>query len=357
MLALAGCVVDSGPRTVGELTSRERTRAAQLYSPTRGPVALADAGELEVPTAPVKAVVYVPECASPQAPPDHVAYFQSLGLAVAIPHLGGDLCVVPTDRLGTVHNELERLATALASVPWIDGDGLYLVGHGSGADVASTYTREEPFKGLIGLAAACPFGIQNVTPMLTFRALDDPVLANRGTRCTEFQPPNAMHLEFTGRDHTMRLHDVGDDQDARRLMRNAIARFIDAGAPVVTVAERDAADVEQLGSAEAAGAEPEAAPAATAEGEDAAVAEDGALAEEPAAEPGPAVAGAAAGAAADPAETETATPQVSAPPPDAPPAAAEAPPPPVAAEAPAEPATADVDVLYLPSLNLPPGRF
>lgn len=339
--------VTAGP-TVGELTSRQQARAAGFYTPTRGPLPLEAALELPGTAEPIKAAVYIPECASPRAPADHVAYLQSLGMAVAIPLLGGDQCVMPGDRLGTVHNQIDLVAEELRAVPWIRSDALYLVGHGVGADVASTYTRSGTFKGLIGLAAACPFGVQNVTPMLTFRALDDPVLRNRGTRCTQFPNANTMHVEFSGSDHTLRLHAVGRDSEdnaARALMRNTIARFIDAEDARTTIAERDEADLRQLGATAAA-------PVRQAETE--AEAEPEAAAVETATPPVAADDTTTMDAPAAAAATETPEPETSEP---ATPTAVEREAPAAVARTTAEPAAPRPGVLYLPTLQLPPGRY
>ena len=238
--------------TIGDLVPDEPPDlTGQFYTPTRGPFPLPEAATAPVPSgAPVTAAVYVPECASPAAPADHVAHLQSLGLAVAVPRLGGDRCVVPTEHLGTVHDELEAVAADLADLDWIDGDALFLIGHGFGADVVSTYTEAGVFKGLVGFAAACPFGVQKVTPILTFRALDDPVLRNRGTRCAQFETPNGLHLEFSGSDHVMRLGPgAAEGTGARELMRRALRAFLgvgEGGGPDA-ITERDELDLRQLG--------------------------------------------------------------------------------------------------------------
>lgn len=252
-LVAAPAVAQRDPPTIGDLVPDEPPQLeGQFYTPTRGPFPLGEAASAPAPggATPVKAAVYVPECASPAAPADHVAYLQSLGLAVAIPPLGGDRCATPGERLGTLHDEIRRVAADLAALAWIDGDALYLMGHGVGADVVSTFTTEGVFAGMVGFAAACPFGIQNVTPMLTFRALDDPVLRNRGTRCAQFQSPNALHLEFSGSEHVLRLSPgVADGAGARELMRRSLRAFLglDDGALPTGLSERDALDLRQLG--------------------------------------------------------------------------------------------------------------
>jgi hypothetical protein len=239
--------------TIGDLVRDEPPQlAGQFYTPARGPFPLGEAASAPVPrrNTPVKAAVYVPECASPAAPADHVAYLQSLGLAVAIPSLGGDRCVTPTEHLGTLHEEIERVAGDLATLGWVDGEALYLVGHGVGADVVSTFTEAGVFEGMVGFAAACPFGVQTVTPILTFRALDDPVLRNRGTRCSEFQSPNAVHLEFSGSEHVLRLSPgAAEGAGARELMRRSLRAFLGVGdgAAPGAVGERDELDLRQLG--------------------------------------------------------------------------------------------------------------
>lgn len=252
-LAAGPTVAQSDRPTIGDLVPDEPPRLeGEFYTPARGPFALGDAASAPAPSrgTPVKAAVYVPECASPAAPADHVAHLQGLGLAVAVPSLGGDRCVTPTEHLGTLHDEIERVAGELAALDWIDGDALYLVGHGVGADVVSTFTEAGVFAGMVGFAAACPFGVQNVTPMLTFRALDDPVLRNRGTRCSEFDSPNAIHLEFSGSEHVLRLGPgAADGAGARELMRRALRAFLGVGEGEgpAALSEGDRLDLRQLG--------------------------------------------------------------------------------------------------------------
>ncbi len=230
MSGCAGAQTPAPPASSAPITSREAVRAADFYMPDRGPLRLDEARGLPAPAeAPLKAAVYVGECATPWAWPKHIAYLQSLGLAVVVPRFGGDRCVAPGDHLGTMHGKIDLVRDELVSLPWIDAEQVFLVGHGAGADVASTYTRDGTFKGLVGLAAACPFGVQKVTPMLTFRALDDRVLANRGTRCTQYSSPNALHIEFAGNDHVLALDTPAEPGGARALMRDAIAAFMDAG--------------------------------------------------------------------------------------------------------------------------------
>ena len=241
-----------GQTTIGDLVPDEPPALeGQLYTPTRGPFQLPEAAAATAPDgAPVKAAVYVPECASPAAPADHIAHLQSLGLAVAVPALGGDRCATPGEHLGTLHDEIEQVAADLGGLDWIDDERLYLIGHGVGADVVSTYTAEGVFDGMVGFAAACPFGVQKVTPILTFRALDDPVLRNRGTRCSEFPSPNGLHLEFSGSDHVMRLGPgAADGAGARELMRRSLRAFLgvgEGGGPAA-ITERDELDLRQLG--------------------------------------------------------------------------------------------------------------
>ncbi|NBB71186.1 MAG: hypothetical protein GVY33_12840 [Alphaproteobacteria bacterium] len=229
VLAVTAAAAQSDRPTIGDLVPDEPPRReGQLFTPERGPFPLPEAATAPTPGgAPVKAAVYVPECASPAAPADHVAYLQSLGLAVAVPALGGDRCAQPREHLGTLHDEIERVAGELAALEWIDGDALYLVGHGVGADVVATFTSEGVFVGMVGFAAACPFGIQNVTPILTFRTLDDPVLRNRGTRCSQFDAPNAVNVEFGGSEHVLRLSpQAAGGAEVRALMRRTLRTFL-----------------------------------------------------------------------------------------------------------------------------------
>jgi hypothetical protein len=252
LLAAASGAAQDRP-TIGDLVPDEPPDLdGQFYTPERGPFPLGEAGAAPAPRrdTPVRAAVYVPECASPAAPADHVAHLQGLGLAVAVPRLGGDRCAKPREHLGTLHDEIERVAGELAALDWIDGDALYLIGHGFGADVASTFTAEGVFAGIVGFAAACPFGVQNVTPMLTFRALDDPVLRNRGTRCSEFQSPNAIHLEFSGSEHVLRLSPgAADGAGARELMRRTLRVFLGLGEGegAGAISQGDELDLRQLG--------------------------------------------------------------------------------------------------------------
>jgi len=250
-IAAQAAQAQSAP-TIGELRRDEPELAASFYTPGRGPLPLdeARAQSAGVEGDTDKGAVYVPECASPGAPPDHIAHLQSLGLAVVVPSLGGDRCVVATDHLGSVHQELVSAADELAALGWAGEDELYLVGHGVGADVASTFTRDDVFKGIIGFAAACPFGVQNTTPMITFRALDDPVLRNRGSRCSDYATSNAMHVEFSGRDHFLRLGpNERDEAGARELIRRSLNGFmgLEGGVPAATIRERDRLDLRQLG--------------------------------------------------------------------------------------------------------------
>jgi hypothetical protein len=251
VLAVAAAAAQSDRPTIGDLVPDAPARLdGQLFTPERGPFALPQAGAAPAPAgAPVRAAVYVPECATPAAPADHVAHFQGLGLAVAVPALGGDRCVVPGEHLGTLHDEIERVAADLAAIDWIDGDALYLVGHGFGADVVSTFTTEGVFAGMVGFAAACPFGMQTVTPMLTFRALDDPVLRNRGTRCSQFDAPNAVNVEFAGSEHVLRLSpEAAGGAEVRALMRRTLRIFLGLGeGEGGTISEEDRLDLRQLG--------------------------------------------------------------------------------------------------------------
>jgi len=251
VLAASSATAQSDRPTIGDLVPDEPPRrAGQLFTPERGPFDLPEAATAPAPAgAPVKAAVYVPECASPAAPADHVAHLQSLGLAVAVPALGGDRCAEPGEHLGTLHDEIERVADELAALEWIDGDALYLVGHGVGADVVSTFTTAGVFEGMVGFAAACPFGIQNVTPILTFRALDDPVLRNRGTRCSQFDAPNAVNVEFGGSEHVLRLSpQAAGGAEVRALMRRTLRTFLGvAEGEGDALSEGDQLDLRQLG--------------------------------------------------------------------------------------------------------------
>ena len=319
--------------TIGQLDDRVTpVTETSLYTPTRGPIPLADAASLVPPSnAPLKAAIYVPSCATPAARPDHVAYLQSLGLVVVVPSFDGDGCVVASDRLGSIHGEIDDVASTLTTLPWVRDDALYLVGHGIGADVATTYTRADTFAGIVALAAACRFGIQNVTPILTFRALDDAVLSNRGTRCVEFTPANAFHIEFAGNDHVMRLSGHDGTGEARTLMRNTIARFIDTDEASETIAGRDAVDLQQLGSLATT---PERPPAATPPPVPSRAVLEAEAEAAPAAEADAAPAPrheATAPAEADPAAAESARPSVR--------------------------GFGNDDVIYIPDLSLPPGRY
>ena len=252
LVAATAASADDRP-TIGELVDEEPPRlAGQLFTPSGASHPLDRAASVPPPRdgVPVKAAVYVPECASPSVPPDHVTHLQTLGLAVAVPSLGGDRCVLPTERLGTLHREIKGVADDLAALDWVDGDALFLIGHGVGADVVSTFTAEGVFRGMVGFAAACPFGIQNVTPMVTFRALDDPVLRNRGTRCSQFAARNVVHLEFAGSEHALRLGPGAPEAGGgRELMRRALAAFLGVGevAGGGGLSEEDALDLRQLG--------------------------------------------------------------------------------------------------------------
>ncbi len=354
-LLLAACQAGGPMSRSAGVSAGSATLAATFYTPSRGPMALGSADNLAAPPEPLKAIVYVPECASPHAPPDHIEYFQSLGHAAVIPSFGGDQCVLPTDRLGTVHAEIDDVVDVLRQLPWVRDDAIYLVGHGVGADVASTYTKAGTFRGIIGIAAACPFGIQNNTPMLTLRALEDRVLANRGTRCSQYATENALHVEFSGSDHTLWLTKLSTEPGTRQLLRNSIASFIEASdVPTTNLAERtpepdpfaDPALVPEAVGEVSPDATPEApadetvsppdaeAPNAGPDADDAGAPTEAVVPAEATGDV-PADASAEAATAADaavPAETEA----------DAP------------AEAPAP--TGDADVLYLPTLQLPPGR-
>ncbi len=251
LVALAAApAAAQGTATVGDLVDEPPELGTVFYTPAGGPLPPTDAARAPAPSgAPVKAAVYVPECATLPAAADHVAYLQRLGLAVAVPALGGDRCVKPTEHLGTLHAEITEVAGEFAALAWVDGDDLFLIGHGVGADVVSTFTRAGVFEGMVGFAAACPFGVQNTTPMLTFRTLDDPVLRNRGTRCSQFRTENTMHLEFAGRDHVLRLGPDAKPSEARDVIRRALGAFlgVSGDGPAATIREGDELDLRQLG--------------------------------------------------------------------------------------------------------------
>jgi hypothetical protein len=337
-LGLAACGPEGAPpdvRSVGvatDATARARVlggaeggQAARLYSPARGPVPLVEWASLPAPAAPVPAVIYLPACSTPAAPRDHIPYLQRQGVAVLVPALGGLGCVDPEMSFNNVRVEIQRLAEATAAVPWIDGERLYLMGHSIGADLATSFDEPGVFRGVIGLAAVCTFGVDPNTPTLTFRALDDPVLAIRRTRCTQFASPNALHLEFAGNDHVMRLRDEGGG--GSQLMARAIAEFIGAGqgGAATTIADSDARDLQQVAAPTTAPPE--------------AVAADEAV-------PQPAV---TAVPAAAPVRDTPAYDAGS---------VSETPPSNAADAAPTSPPTADAgEVIFMPSLSLPPGTF
>lgn len=316
LLLLAACAADDAPPEIGTVGAAAGTVAlrtlesgpievgsASLYAPSRGPVRLADWAALPAPAAPVPGVVYLPSCSTPAAPRDHIPFFQRQGVAVVVPSLGGFGCVEPDMSFERIEVEIERVAEAFGTLPWVDAGRLYLVGHSVGADAATSFDQVGVFQGVIGLAAACTFGVNERIPTLTFRALDDPVLAIRSTRCTMFDSPNALHLEFAGRDHVMRLADGANG--SRRLVGRAMAQFIGvADQPAApTIAEADAMDLQQLSpSIPTATAPPPPAPL------------EGVVRDVPAFDDGPA--------------------------PTAP-----------------TPATADAEVIFLPSLSLPGGSF
>jgi hypothetical protein len=239
---------------------------AELYAPSRGPERLADWQRLPAPATPVPAVVYVPGCSTDLAQRDHVPFLQSQGVAVVVPTLDDAGCAHPEAPFNVMHAEISAIAVRLAEIPWIDPGRLYLMGHAVGSDVATTYPPAGDFAGVVALAAACPMGVQDAVPTLTFRALDDPVLANRGTRCAEYDSPNSLHLEFAGSDHVMRLQPGAGPSDARALVRRAVIAFlgVSEGPAAPTIADADAGDLRQIGVAPAsvpAAAAPTATPA------------------------------------------------------------------------------------------------
>ncbi len=263
---LVGCTAEEAPpeiaTTATGVASYARDRAMvfhgtdqlvdspRLFAPAGAMVLLEDWEEVSPPPAPVPAAIYLPSCSTPAAPPEHIPFLMDRGVAVVVPKLGGLGCVDPEDSFGNLRAEIEDLAWILRDdVPWIADDRVYLVGHSVGADLATSFATPGIFKGVIGISAACTFGVNEATPTLTFRALDDPVLAIRQTRCTALDAsPNALHLEFAGSDHVMRL--TSGDDGGRRLVRSAIAQFMGVGAAPAApaIADADALDLQQLSS-------------------------------------------------------------------------------------------------------------
>ncbi|MEO1090309.1 MAG: hypothetical protein AAFX81_06740 [Pseudomonadota bacterium] len=226
---------------------------ALFYAPGGGPVPLPRADSLRPSGGSVPAVVYVPSCSTPQSPDDHIPFLQELGVAVVVPNFGGENCVDQRVSYDLRHKEIARVGEVLSRLRWIDQDRVYLMGHAIGADVVLIYPDREPYRAVIGLAAACPVGLNTELTALTFRGLEDPVLANRNTRCTTYGNSNSLHLEFVSRDHMMRMT-PSTPGGSPTLVGRAVAIFLGLAEPGYPMSggprlsDEDARDLRQLGN-------------------------------------------------------------------------------------------------------------
>lgn len=265
-LLLAACATQSSPppptvETFGRLNpDGARVTSPQLYVPGERPVALSNWRNATPAEEPIRAVVYVGQCNTWESIDDHLSFLLSQGHAVVLPAYNGQTCVIPEYPTRSVQRQIGVAIATLQDIPWVDQEHIYLMGHGVGSDSAVTYPDEGAFDGIVGLAAACPYGQQEHTPLMTFRANDDLVLANRNSTCSEVDSSNTLHVDFDGGDHYMLLARPGNNE-GRRYIRAAVASFLNQGkeAPASAVADGETEPDALAGGDPETGAEGEAA--------------------------------------------------------------------------------------------------